>query len=199
MIGRLRRLSKKVLKPLALSFIRLGFSANQVTILGLLISIIYFIFLYFSKTTILCFVLILLSALMDAVDGEVARIKGTSGSLGSFIDSVVDRVEDVIYILPLGVLGATWEIISALIGSSLIISYIRAKAESLGLKMEGRGLIERGERIIIIAISLLIYSYSKFIFEIILYLLLFLSIFTIFQRFKYVYNTIKNSKVVKDS
>jgi len=199
MIGRLRRLSKKVLKPLALSFIRLGFSANQVTILGLLISIIYFIFLYFSKATILCFVLILLSALMDAVDGEVARIKGTSGSLGSFIDSVVDRVEDVIYILPLGVLGATWEVISALIGSSLIISYIRAKAESLGLKMEGRGLIERGERIIIIAISLLIYSYSKFIFEIILYLLLFLSIFTIFQRFKYVYNTIKNNKVVKDS
>lgn len=199
MIGRLRRLSKKVLKPLALSFIRLGFSANQVTILGLLISIIYFIFLYFSKATILCFVLILLSALMDAVDGEVARIKGTSGSLGSFIDSVVDRVEDVIYILPLGVLGATWEMVSALIGSSLIISYIRAKAESLGLKMEGRGLIERGERIIIIAISLLIYSYSKFIFEIILYLLLFLSIFTIFQRFKYVYNTIKNSKVVKDS
>ncbi|MEM1625933.1 MAG: archaetidylinositol phosphate synthase [Sulfolobaceae archaeon] len=197
MITRLRKIAKRVLSPIALVFIRIGFSANQITILGLILSFLYFLFLYFIKFYIICFILILLSALMDAIDGEVARIKGTAGAFGSFFDSVIDRVEDIIYILPLGVLGVPWEIVSGLIGSSLLISYIRAKAESLGIRMEGKGLIERGERIIIIAIAILVYSYSKVIFDIILYILLLLSIFTVIQRFKYVINNIRSNKAVR--
>ncbi len=81
---------------------------------------------------------------------------------------------------------------SILIGLSLTISYLRAKAELVGYKMEGRGIIERGERIIAIVIILIALYLNKEISIILFYVLIILSIVTVIQRFLAVIQSLKD-------
>src|SRR5688572_13317501 len=97
--------------------------------------------------------LLVASAVPDLLDGAVAKASNTASSRGAFFDSVADRVTDA---LLLG--GVAWYLASqdgahaavlpfAVLGASSLISYERAKAESLGFDARG-GLMERAERII---------------------------------------------------
>jgi archaetidylinositol phosphate synthase len=121
------------------------------------------------------------------LDGEVARLSNSASQKGSFIDSSLDRIEDINYFLGLALIGFQTFIIAIIIGVSLLIPYLRAKGESLGLKVEGRGIIERGERIIFIVIILVLSLFSTLIASYVLYALLVLSIITVIQRFYYIY------------
>jgi len=104
-------------------------------------------------------ILLILAALPDLLDGAVAKATGTASVRGAFFDSVSDRVTDS---LILG--GLAWHLASArqahwavlplaVLGVSNLISYERAKAESLGLVAKG-GLMERAERIIALCVAL---------------------------------------------
>ncbi|AHC51759.1 CDP-alcohol phosphatidyltransferase [Sulfolobus acidocaldarius SUSAZ] len=188
MLTRIRKQSKKILLPIAKALIKIKINANTITFIGLVLSLIYLIVLVFFKNPILGLVLLLLSGFMDAIDGEVARLSGSAGSKGSFLDSSLDRIEDMNYILGLLGLGFPSLLVGLLVGISITISYLRAKAESLGLKkIEGRGLIERGERIIILFVILLVSIFSVLISLYIAYIFLILSIVTVIQRFIYIY------------
>jgi len=103
--------------------------------------------------------LLIVSAVPDLLDGAVAKATGTASIRGAFFDSVTDRVTDS---LILG--GIAWHLASvggrhaallpfAVLGTSTLISYERAKAESLGFTAKG-GLMERAERIIALCIGL---------------------------------------------
>ena len=103
---------------------------------------------------------LVLTGLPDALDGAVAKAAGTAGPRGAFFDSVADRVSDT---LLLG--GVAWYLATtqpglmpllpmAVLGASLIISYERAKAESLGFNAKG-GVMERAERTIALGLGLL--------------------------------------------
>jgi len=183
MITRLRKESKKILRPIALSFSKIGISANLMTIIGLVLALSYFIIIMLFRNPAYGIVLIIFSSLADALDGEIARITGKAGILGSFLDSSLDRVEDTLFLSALCFLGFQSYLVAVLVGLSLIIPYLRAKAESLGIKAEGKGIIERGERLIFILIILLI---SIFYFQIsvyIFYIFIVLSAITVIQRF----------------
>jgi CDP-diacylglycerol--glycerol-3-phosphate 3-phosphatidyltransferase len=104
-------------------------------------------------------VLLTLAALPDLLDGAVAKASGTASPRGAFFDSVADRVTDS---LILG--GIAWHLALtkgglypmlpfAALGTSTLISYQRAKAESLGYDAKG-GLMERAERIVAIGAGL---------------------------------------------
>ena len=104
-------------------------------------------------------VLLVLAAVPDLLDGAVAKATGTASVRGAFFDSVSDRVTDS---LILG--GIAWHLASAesphwavlplaVLGVSNLISYERAKAESLGFEAKG-GLMERAERIIALCVGL---------------------------------------------
>jgi len=104
-------------------------------------------------------VLVILAAVPDLLDGAVAKATGTASVRGAFFDSVSDRVTDS---LILG--GLAWHLASArqahwavlplaVLAVSNLISYERAKAESLGFDAKG-GLMERAERIIVLCIGL---------------------------------------------
>ncbi|BFH74453.1 archaetidylinositol phosphate synthase [Sulfurisphaera javensis] len=190
MLTRIRKQSKKILKPVAKAFIKLHISANVATIIGLILSFIYLAIIILLKDVILGIVLLGLSAFMDAVDGEIARLSNKAGAKGSFLDSSLDRIEDINYISSLFSLGFTPILVGFLIGSSLVISYLRAKAESLGLKMEGRGIIERGERIIFLFVLLILYLFSQTISFYFFLVFLILSIVTVIQRFIAVYSNL---------
>src|SRR3984957_11121990 len=104
--------------------------------------------------------LLILTGLHDLLDGPVAKASGTSSLRGAFFDSVTDRVADA---LILG--GVAWYLVStdpghlvllpfAVLGATSLVSYQRAKAESLGLSARG-GLMERAERMILLGIGFL--------------------------------------------
>ncbi len=97
--------------------------------------------------------------LMDALDGAVAKAAGTSSPRGAFLDSVADRVADALVLA-----GVSWYLLGhgeprlallpfAVLAVSSVISYERAKAESLGFVAKG-GLMERAERLILLGVGL---------------------------------------------
>jgi CDP-diacylglycerol--glycerol-3-phosphate 3-phosphatidyltransferase len=103
--------------------------------------------------------LLIVSAVPDLLDGAVAKATGTASVRGAFFDSVTDRVTDS---LILG--GIAWHLATtgtrhaallpfAVLATSTLISYERAKAESLGFSAKG-GLMERAERIIALCVGL---------------------------------------------
>ncbi|AWR99799.1 archaetidylinositol phosphate synthase [Metallosphaera hakonensis] len=183
MITNLRQASKRVLRPMAIGLAKAGFTGNQVTVMGLVASLIYLVVLYFTRNTLLGFLILAISSLLDALDGEVARVRGLAGPKGSFLDSSLDRLEDTLFISSLVLLGFQPLLTAILVGVSLSISYLRAKAESLGIKAEGKGLIERGERLILVALILLLFPFVPLISVILFYGLLIASIITLAQRF----------------
>ena len=103
-------------------------------------------------------VLLIASAVPDLLDGALAKASGTASVRGAFFDSVADRVTDA---LILG--GVGWYLQTrhhghaamlpfAILAASMLISYERAKAESLGFNAKG-GLMERAERIIVLCVG----------------------------------------------
>jgi CDP-diacylglycerol--glycerol-3-phosphate 3-phosphatidyltransferase len=128
--------------------------------------------------------LLVLTGLPDALDGAVAKASGTAGPRGAFFDSVADRVSDA---LLLG--GVAWYLADtsgglapllpmAVLAASLIISYERAKAESLGFNAKG-GVMERAERIVVLGLGLLFEA----LLVPVLWLMLALTVLTAVQRF----------------
>jgi CDP-diacylglycerol--glycerol-3-phosphate 3-phosphatidyltransferase len=104
--------------------------------------------------------LLILTGLHDLLDGPVAKASGSSSVRGAFFDSVTDRVADAILFG-----GVAWYLVDtrpghlvllpfAVLGVTSLVSYQRAKAESLGISAKG-GLMERAERMILLGIGLI--------------------------------------------
>lgn len=139
--------------------VRLGLSANVLTATGVVLSALFCIVvgrgdLWWGIA------LLIIGGLMDAFDGLVAKSAGTASARGAFFDSVADRVSDG---LMFG--GLAWYLLVgrhpkeaalplAILAVGSVISYERAKAESLGFIAKG-GLMERTERLIALGLSLL--------------------------------------------
>jgi CDP-diacylglycerol--glycerol-3-phosphate 3-phosphatidyltransferase len=128
--------------------------------------------------------LLIVSAIPDLLDGAVAKAAGTVSARGAFFDSVADRVSDS---LLLG--GFAWYLARPghgevalvpflLLALSFLISYERAKAESLGYSARG-GLMERGERLFLLAVAL---AFSSVMLPV-LWVMVVLSAVTALQRF----------------
>lgn len=98
-------------------------------------------------------IVLLISGFFDIVDGTVARVTKSSSRKGSFLDSSLDKLSEVAVYLGLAI-GDLAEPLLCMIALSLslIVSYIRARAESLGIELKGIGIGERAERLLILAI-----------------------------------------------
>lgn len=164
MLNKLRNLLEPTLTRIGEGFASTGLSANFWTGLGLAISILAAIvyasnaFLVFDWTpwnfaAVVGGVFLLISGFFDIIDGSVARITKQMSKKGAFLDSVFDKISEVIIFggIALGQLADSFWCLVAL-GLSLLVSYTRARAESLGGKLKGVGLGERAERLLLIAI-----------------------------------------------
>ncbi len=100
-------------------------------------------------------VLVAASALVDALDGAVARAAGRVSKRGEFLDSVTDRLSDTAYYTALAYTGLAPSLLLVALGLSISISYTRAKGELVGVTMRGVGVMERGDRV---AWILLVYA-----------------------------------------
>jgi archaetidylinositol phosphate synthase len=99
-------------------------------------------------------VLILVAGFFDIVDGAVAKATRRASRRGAFLDSNLDRVaEAAIYagILVGGFAAPLWVLVA--LSASLLVSYARAKGDSLGVTLSGVGIGERSERLLILAVA----------------------------------------------
>jgi archaetidylinositol phosphate synthase len=138
-------LIKHNINPDTISFI--GFLFSLATATCLAFDGLHFHFAVAWITPVLLF----WAGAFDVLDGEVARRTNTNTLAGAFLDSNLDRLSDALIIIAL-ILG---NYINYLIGIIILfliimISYIRAKAENQGIDMRGVGMMERGERLIIL-------------------------------------------------
>lgn len=150
MLERLRGVSSKLLDGLACAASRLGISANFITLLGFLSFLGSSISLILRKP-LMASALIILGGFFDLMDGAIARKSGSSGPKGAFIDSVTDRVEDGILLVSMGFYSneLLWAALAT--HSSMLVSYVRARSESLGVRGTELSLAGRGERILLSA------------------------------------------------
>ena len=170
-----------------------GITPNQLTVAGFLFNGIVAYFIAMGRFGFIpTGILILIAGFFDALDGSVARVTGKVTAFGDFLDSVIDRYSDsVIYF---GILahflrsGRTEYVITAVaaIIGSLVVSYTRAKAESLGQKCEV-GLLPRTVRIIILGGC---FCVGQVFWG--LLMIAILSHLTVLQRIIYVHNNLRN-------
>lgn len=152
-----RSLVGKFLDPIATQLVKLGVSANAITIIGTL-GISAGALIFFSGGEFLIGTLIILLFIFsDLLDGAVARISETPNPIGAFLDSTLDRVTDAALFGSVAVFYAnqdSWFFYPALLSAfaAQFISYIKAKAESQKLKIEV-GIAERPERVILLLIG----------------------------------------------
>ena len=98
-------------------------------------------------------VVLLIAGFFDIVDGQVARVSQKITKSGGFLDSVFDKIAEVAIFLGILVGGfAEPYLVFLAITFSLLVSYTRSRAESLGIKLQGIGIGERAERLLVIAI-----------------------------------------------
>ncbi len=102
--------------------------------------------------------MILLSGFADVMDGEVARQRGMASRAGAFVDSTLDRFSEFAVFIGLAAFfGAGFRVLVVLValGGSLLVSYTRARGESLGVLCKG-GLMQRAERILLLGIGAIV-------------------------------------------
>lgn len=96
--------------------------------------------------------LLLISGLMDVIDGSVARLTKTVSSKGAFLDSIFDRLSEIFVFTGILISGIEPLITLFALSFSIMVSYVRARAEGLGINLAGVGIGERAERILALAI-----------------------------------------------
>ena len=188
MLEKLRPYLKEILNPLVK---QININPNIITLISPIIAILSVIAIVYGNLLI-GGILILLSGFFDIIDGSVARYHNKTSKFGAFLDSTMDRFSDAIIIIGL-ILGGylTWFIGILGIHSAMMISYLRASAESKGIDCTV-GIAERAVRLLIIIIAIFIGAIinTQYI-ETTIIILVILSYITVFQR---IYHVWKHSK-----
>jgi len=154
-LNNLRDTLKPALEKMGRGFASTGLSPNFWTVVGLgfalLSAIVYGMGIEFGL--IIGGVLLLVSGFFDMVDGQVARVTGKTSKVGSYLDSMFDKIAETAIFLGILVGGyAEPYLVLLAITLSLLVSYARAKSDSLNIKLQGIGIGERAERLLVIAI-----------------------------------------------
>ena len=153
-----RAFAARFVNPIAKGLLRIGLTANGVTIFGAITSSVIALLTIANGRflTALLFLIPLVAA--DLLDGTMARLSNSVSKTGAFLDSVMDRVTDFSLLIAF-ILWAinngenhTVQLGLAAIAISGIIPYVRAKAESMNIACNV-GILERGERILILGFA----------------------------------------------
>jgi CDP-diacylglycerol--glycerol-3-phosphate 3-phosphatidyltransferase len=187
----------KIIAPLVKTLIKLGISANMISTIGGLGSVICALY-FFPKGEFFAGVIwVAAFVLFDLFDGAVARAstKGVS-KWGALLDSTLDRLSDAAVFIGalLYFIDESDRLVPVIIiatCASFMVSYIKARAESLGIECNG-GLAERSERLIIALTAYGLHGLGlDYAMAIGIWVLAIISIFTMAQRMMIVYKAVK--------
>ncbi|MCX7785489.1 MAG: CDP-alcohol phosphatidyltransferase family protein [candidate division WOR-3 bacterium] len=186
--------------PITNLIVRLKIPANIITLMSIPFSLLN-VFFFAQGLWFIGGILLVMVALFDTIDGEVARRSQSVNVMGAFLDSVIDRIAEILIFFGLflyyqknsiGIMGNVFNhqehnlmsiIIFLTAFSSLLVSYIRARAEGVGKECK-IGLFERPVRFLILIVGVFFLGPKYFIIA--LSIILVGNIYTIFQRIFYV-------------
>jgi len=155
MLNNLRDSLQPHLEKIGKGFASTGISPNGWSCIGLVFAFAS-AFIYgwnVEFSLIIGGIVLLVAGFFDIVDGQVARVSQKITKSGGFLDSVFDKIAEVAIFLGILVGGfAEPYLVFLAITFSLLVSYTRSRAESLGVKLQGVGIGERAERLLVIAI-----------------------------------------------
>ncbi|MCK9152198.1 archaetidylinositol phosphate synthase [Methanobacterium alcaliphilum] len=186
MLNRFRPGLKRFIDPVAS---KIKINPNYLTILGLLIALSS-AYMFAKGSLLWGGILIVLSGLLDIIDGAVARNNSGTTKFGGFLDSTVDRFADAFIIIGIIYGGfVNWIFGILALHASLSVSYVRARAEVEGISC-GVGIAERAERLVIlIAGAFLSVFFGADIMGLAVIIIMVLGYFTVLER---IYHTWKN-------
>ena len=160
MFEKLRGPWRKIISPIARALVKLGVTANMVTIAGAVGTAFFAVLTGFTGWLLPGAAMITVMVIFDSLDGTVAAQSG-----GAFLDSTVDRIADwavllgvAIYLIRLKDFWTLWPQIgfwAALVSmmTAFVTSYIRARAQSIGLDAKN-GIATRSDRLVIILVGM---------------------------------------------
>ena len=160
MFEKLRGPWRKIISPIARALVKLGVTANMVTIAGAVGTAFFAVLTGFTGWLLPGAAMITVMVIFDSLDGTVA-----AQSVGAFLDSTVDRIADwavllgvAIYLIRLKDFWTLWPQIgfwAALVSmmTAFVTSYIRARAQSIGLDAKN-GIATRSDRLVIILVGM---------------------------------------------
>jgi archaetidylinositol phosphate synthase len=196
LLNKFRENLQPILDKVGSLFSLMGLSPNSLTLIGFIIAIIASIFFGLNSfrietlvnTSIIASIMLLISGFFDVIDGSVAKITKKTSKKGSFLDSTLDKISETIIFLGIA-LGELANPILCIIAvsSSLLVSYTRSRAETLGVNLSGVGFGERAERLLVLAIMGLVPFSQALEYGVIIVIVI--SIITVIQRIS---KTLKN-------
>ncbi len=190
MLNKLRRFLNPVLNPVGNVLSNAGLTPNTITLIGLSLSFISLIPAVL-KQVLPVLLLYVMSLLADVFDGVVARVSNKVSVKGALLDSISDRVSELNYVISLSFLGADLLACLTFMGTSHLVSYLRALGEKNGVEMEGIGVMERGERGLLLLICFTLTALGNlYLTTLTLYVGTALNILTIFQRIIHIINSV---------
>ena len=183
---RARNLLSPILDFIAGAMVKVGLSPNVLTMIGVLLSGAAAVLIALDMLAAGGLV-VLLAGIFDMFDGAVARLTGRATKFGALFDSVMDRVSEAAALLGLlwfyaddgSVLGVV--LVYAAVCGSIMVSYVRARAEGLGIECV-HGLMQRPERVAALGAGLIIGEWWEPAVLIVLGVIASLTIFTTAQR-----------------
>lgn len=162
----LREQVTRRLVPVLDLFAGMGLSPNAWTTVGFLTTVSAGVAFFYGSLQMGGF-LVLAGGFIDVVDGYVARKTGQVSRFGSFYDSTLDRVSEIVVFLGVFSLylgsepniGEPWMVyvVALAMAGSLLVSYTRARAEAMGIDCRV-GLMQRAERILLLGIATLFFG-----------------------------------------
>jgi soluble lytic murein transglycosylase len=197
MLGRYREPLRSWIDPIGLAlYRRLHLRPNHLTIIGLGVSLLAAT-AFITGRIRAAGILLILAGLCDFFDGSLARASGQVSTFGAFLDSVIDRYSDLVVLLGIVVLYAhmshTRGAIVAMAGliGSMMVSYTKARAESIGVRCTV-GMMERPERMICLIAGALLD-----LLEPALWLLAVLSNLTALQRIAFTWRATRDAALLR--
>jgi len=189
MLTKIKPLLNQYMFFLIKALAQIGVTPNLLTISSLLLASLLFVTTFIlggSTPPILVASLFGVSGLFDFLDGGLARYTGKTSKVGAFLDSTVDRINEALFIASFAYCGMiNFQEAYLIIVGSLLVSYTRARAEGLkhNVKLEGVGLMERAERLVILIIIYILYvSGFALLSKIVFYLLVVAVYLTVVHR-----------------
>jgi len=208
LLTKLKKQIQQMLTGQANAAHKMGLTPNKVSLVGFILSLAaagaYGLAFSYPWLLILATALLLASGFCDSLDGIIARTFQQVTVFGGFFDSVLDRYADAaVYsaIIVAGLSNPVWGPVwgplwgLAALSGSVLVSYTRARAEAVGIKMESVGLAERAERMLILAVVSIVAFFWLPAVGYGIAVLAVLANFTVLQRTIHVYKELKKKAV----
>ena len=194
-----RKVAAVVIDPPARLLVKLKVSPDAVTLTGTIGGSVSMLILIPQGQFVWAFVLGVFFGMSDLLDGTMARMTGTSGPWGNFLDATLDRITDGAVFAALVLWGVSqgdyWIIGGALLAliSGQVVSYAKARAEAVGATANV-GLAERAERLILAGIAILLTGLGvPYVLPIALWVIGIAGVITVVQRMVVVRRQLRGS------